>query len=104
MSQECNKNLFNLAHNIPQIARHTHSLVYRGAHIIYHKISHETTNKHLGNTMRVPEDNTDLGRGEALLGQLEDLVLDLIAGDLQPLRNRPVRERSFSFIPRRDTR
>jgi len=43
----------------------------------------------LGNTMRVPEDNTNLGRGQALLSQLEDLVLDLIAGDLQPLRNRP---------------
>merc|ERR550532_3342780 len=43
----------------------------------------------LRNTVRVPEDNTNLGRGKALLGQLEDLVLDLIAGDLQPLRNRP---------------
>merc|ERR1719507_2962068 len=43
----------------------------------------------LGNTVGVPEDNTDLGTGKALLGQLEDLVLDLIAGDLQPLRNRP---------------
>ena len=31
LSQEREKNLFNLAHNIPQIVRHTHSLVYRGA-------------------------------------------------------------------------
>merc|ERR1719504_490998 len=43
----------------------------------------------LSNTMGVPEDNTNLGRGQTLLGQLEDLVLHLIAGDLQPLRNRP---------------
>merc|ERR1719430_1891242 len=43
----------------------------------------------LGNSVGVPEDDTNLGRSEALLGQLEDLVPDLIAGDLQPLRNRP---------------
>ena len=36
----------------------------------------------------------NLGRGQALLNQLEDLVLDLIAGDFQPLRNRPVGKES----------
>ena len=40
--------------------------------------------------MGVPEDNTNLGRGQTLLGQLEDLVLHLVTGDLQPLRNRPM--------------
>ena len=86
MSQKCNKNLFNLAHNIPQIVGHSHSLVYRGAD----EVSFIKLNLNLGNTVRVPEDNTNLGRGKALLSQLEDLILDLIAGDLQPLRNRPV--------------
>jgi len=35
----------------------------------------------------IPEDDTDLGGGEPLLGQLEDLVLDLVAGHLHPLRD-----------------
>ena len=49
--------------------------------------------------MGVPKDNTNLGRGQTLLGQLEDLVLDLVAGDLQPLGNRPVEERILiSFL------
>ena len=39
--------------------------------------------------MGVPEDDTDLGGGQTLLGKLEDLVLHLIAGDLEPLGNRP---------------
>ena len=39
--------------------------------------------------MGIPEDDTDLGGGQTLLGQLEDLVLHLIAGDLEPLGNRP---------------
>ena len=43
----------------------------------------------LGNTVGIPEDDTDLGGGEALLGQLEDLVLHLVGGDLQPLGHRP---------------
>ena len=85
MSQKCNKNLFNLAHNIPQIVRHSHSLVYRGAD----EVSFIKLNLNLGNTVRVPEDNTNLGWSQTLLGQLEDLVLDLVTGDLQPLRNRP---------------
>ena len=46
--------------------------------------------------MRVPEDNTNLGWSQTLLGQLEDLVLDLVTGDLQPLRNRP-REWKFAL-------
>ena len=45
--------------------------------------------RHLGNTVGVPEDDTDLGGGQTLLSQLEDLVLHLIAGDLEPLGNRP---------------
>ena len=39
--------------------------------------------------MGVPEDDTDLGGGQTLLGKLEDLVLHLIASDLEPLGNRP---------------
>ena len=45
--------------------------------------------RHLGNTVGVPEDDTDLGGGQTLLGKLEDLVLHLVAGDLEPLGNRP---------------
>ena len=39
---------------------------------------------HLGNTMRIPEDDPDLGRGQTLLSQLEDLVLDILRGQLEP--------------------
>jgi len=39
----------------------------------------------LGNSMTVPEDHTNLGGGQTLLGQLEDLVLDLVGGELEPL-------------------
>ena len=42
----------------------------------------------------------NLGRGQALLNQLEDLVLDLIAGDFQPLRNRPVGKESCPRLSR----
>ena len=96
MSQEREKNLFNLAHNIPQIVRHTHSLVYRGAR---YKVSTKKIDWNLGDTVRVPEDNTNLRRGQTLLGQLEDLVLHLIAGDLQPLRNGPMERSVLSFHP-----
>ena len=34
--------------------------------------------------MAVPEDDTDLGRRQTLLGQLEDLLLDVVGGQLQP--------------------
>ena len=38
----------------------------------------------LGNSVAVPEDDADLGRGQTLLGQLEDLLLDVVGGQLQP--------------------
>lgn len=38
----------------------------------------------LGNTVGVTEDDTDLGRGGALLGELADLVDDLLGGGLEP--------------------
>ncbi|KAI6875706.1 hypothetical protein KC323_g214 [Hortaea werneckii] len=40
----------------------------------------------LGNTVAVPQDNTDLRRGDTLPGQLADLVDDLVGGGLQPRR------------------
>ena len=42
----------------------------------------------LGNSVTVSEDDTDLGRGQALLGELEDLILDVLGGQLQPGGNR----------------
>ena len=49
---------------------------------------------HLGDTMAVPENDSDLGRGKALLSQLEDLLLDVVGGELQPVRDgAAVRER-----------
>ena len=44
---------------------------------------------YLGNTVTVPEDDTNLRWGQTLLGQLEDLVLDLIRSELEPLGNTP---------------
>lgn len=41
----------------------------------------------LGNTVGVAEDDTDLGRSSTLLGELADLVNDLVAGDLEPRRS-----------------
>ena len=43
---------------------------------------------YLGNTVAVPEDDTNLGGSQSLLGQLVDLVLHLVGGELQPLRHR----------------
>ena len=40
---------------------------------------------HLGDTVAVPENDADLGRGQTLLGQLEDLLLDVVGGELQPV-------------------
>lgn len=40
----------------------------------------------LGDTVRVTEDDTDLGRGQALARELEDVVADLVGRDLQPAR------------------
>ena len=40
---------------------------------------------HLGDTVAVPENDADLGRGQTLLRQLEDLLLDVVGGELQPV-------------------
>ena len=42
----------------------------------------------LGNTMGIPEDDTDLGWGQTLLGQLVNVLLDIFGGEFQPSRNR----------------
>lgn len=42
----------------------------------------------MGNTVRVTEDHTDLRRGETLASKLEDVLLDLLRGDLEPSRSR----------------
>jgi hypothetical protein len=39
---------------------------------------------YLSDTHRVPEDDTDLGRGGALLGELHDILLHLSGGHLEP--------------------
>lgn len=36
--------------------------------------------------MAIPEDNTDLGRSSTLLGELADLVDNLVGGGLEPRR------------------
>lgn len=52
--------------------------------------SHETD---LGNAMRVTKGDTDLGGGETLAGELDDLVNNLLWGGLEPGRGSPaVRE------------
>jgi hypothetical protein len=38
----------------------------------------------LGHTVRVAEGNTDLGRGEALTGEFDDLLDDLLGSGLEP--------------------
>lgn len=40
----------------------------------------------LGDSVRVPEDDSDLGRTETSSGELEDLVRDLLGGGLGPRR------------------
>ena len=42
---------------------------------------------HLGDTVAIPENHANLGRGQPLLGQLEDLLLDVVRGELQPVGN-----------------
>lgn len=42
----------------------------------------------LGDTVRVTEDDTDLGRGQTLASELEDVLLDLLSGDLEPSGSR----------------
>lgn len=43
-----------------------------------------SNNLDLGNTVGVTEDNTDLGRSGTLLGQLADVVNNLVGGGLEP--------------------
>ncbi|RUP22257.1 hypothetical protein BC936DRAFT_139101 [Jimgerdemannia flammicorona] len=38
----------------------------------------------LGDAVRITQDNTNLGGGHALLGELEDLLADLLWGGLEP--------------------
>ena len=38
----------------------------------------------LRNTVAIPQDNTNLRRGGTLLGELADLLLDLVGGGLEP--------------------
>jgi hypothetical protein len=45
---------------------------------------HTSNNLDLGNTVGVTEDNTDLGRSGTLLGQLADVVNNLVGGGLEP--------------------
>ena len=45
-------------------------------------VSSDETN--LGNTVTVSKDDTDLRWGQTLLGQLEDLVLDILGCELEP--------------------
>lgn len=47
---------------------------------------HTGDNLNLGNTVAVTEDNTDLRRGGTLLGQLADVVDNLVGGGLEPGR------------------
>lgn len=42
----------------------------------------------LGNSVGIPEDNTDLRWGETLTGELEDVVGDLVGGQFQPTGSR----------------
>jgi len=42
----------------------------------------------LCHTVGITKDDSDLGRGQTLLGQLEDLVLDVIRRELEPGRHR----------------
>ena len=53
--------------------------------LILHTKTHDM---YLGNTVTVPQDDTDLRGSQPLLGQLVDLVLDLVRGQLQPLGHR----------------
>jgi hypothetical protein len=45
---------------------------------------HTSNNLDLGNTVGVTEDNTDLGGSGTLLGQLADVVNNLVGGGLEP--------------------
>ena len=41
---------------------------------------------YLGDTVRVAEGNTDLGGGQTLAGELDDLVDNILRGGLEPRR------------------
>jgi hypothetical protein len=47
---------------------------------------HTSNNLDLGNAVGVTKDNTDLGRSGTLLGQLADVVNNLVGGGLEPRR------------------
>jgi len=53
--------------------------------LVYIRAYGASSGLYLGNSMTVPEDHTNLGGGQTLLGQLEDLVLNLVGGELEPL-------------------
>jgi hypothetical protein len=38
--------------------------------------------------VRISQDNTDLRRSQTLLGQLANMLVNFLRGDLQPLRRR----------------
>ncbi len=44
----------------------------------------------LCNTVRVPQDNTDLGGSQTFLRQFADMIFHLRSGDLQPAWGRPL--------------
>jgi hypothetical protein len=50
----------------------------------FHREFHTSNNLDLGNTVAVTEDNTDLRRGGTLLGELADVVDNLVGGGLEP--------------------
>lgn len=57
--------------------------------IYYHQHSdglHTSDDLDLGNAMAVTEDNTDLGGGGTLLGELADVVNNLLGSGLEPRR------------------
>ena len=59
--------------------------------MVYYVLSLSLTTRvrhYLSNPVAVPEDDTNLGGSQSLLGQLVDLVLHLVGGQLQPLGHR----------------
>lgn len=51
-----------------------------------HRKTHTSDKLDLSNTVAVTEDNTDLRGSSTLLGELADLVNDLVGGGLEPRR------------------
>ena len=52
--------------------------------VCVHVLLHTSHNLDLGNTVAVPQDNTNLRRGNTLPGELADLLDDLVGRGLQP--------------------